>query len=231
MSLPLLTVAREILLLHRRNIEIVPVYVASEENLHADAASRLHSLPYWCLSRLLFDRIVTLWGSLEIDLFATKSSMKAARFFAWGSDAEAEAFDALAQLWDFNLAYAFPPPQILPRVIQKIRVSSGIFILITPFWPAQKWFAGIPTLKVMEVRKLPTSPPVVDLVTGDQPLRQLPLLVWKISGGFMDETSPTALSSSSAIVGDRHQRSDTTQSGRSLRTTFVLNEWNSIMSI
>ena len=34
----------------------MPVFVASEENLHADAASRLQSLPDWHLPRLLFDR-------------------------------------------------------------------------------------------------------------------------------------------------------------------------------
>ena len=151
-----LIAAREILLmLHRRKIEIVPVFVESEENLHADAASRLQSLPDWHLPRLLFERIKILWGSPSIDLFATKDSAQVARFFAWGRDAEAEAFDALAQLWNFDLAYAFPPPQIISRVLQKIEAASGTFILITPFWPAQKWFASIQLLKVVEVRKIP----------------------------------------------------------------------------
>ena len=231
-SLPLLIVAREILLeLHRRRIEIVPVFVASEENLHADAASRLQSLPDWHLPRLIFDRIAILWGCPDIDLFATKESSQVQRFFAWGRDEEAEAFDALAQLWNFKLAYAFPPPQIIPRVLQKIEVSSGTFILVTPFWPAQKWFASIQLLRVVEVRRIPPSPPVIDLQTNEPPLRHLPLLVWRISGGCMEGTSPTAPSDSSATVGDPRQRRDMTLPGQNSRIFFEPNAWDSIKSI
>ena len=50
-SLHLLEIARRILL-HRRQIEILPVYISSEENLQADAASRLQSIPDWRLPRV-----------------------------------------------------------------------------------------------------------------------------------------------------------------------------------
>ena len=153
------------------------------------------------------------------------------RFFAWGRDSEAEAFDALAQLWDFDLAYAFPPPQIISRVLQKIEASSGTFILITPFWPAQKWFASIQLLKVVEVRKIPPSPPVIDLQTNERPLRQLPLLAWRILGGCMEVTSPTGPFDSSATVGGRHQRSDTMPPGQNSKIIFEPIVWDSIKSI
>ena len=231
-SLPLLEVARDIhLFLHERRMEIVPVFVASQENLHADAASRLQALPDWHLPRLLFDRLVDEWGSPQIDLFATKDSTHRQRFFAWGEDDEAEAFDALAQMWDFDLAYAFPPPQIIPRVLRKIEASTGAFLLITPYWPAQKWFASIPLLKVMEVRRLPESPPIIDLTTGMQPLRQLPLLAWMILGGSKASSSPTHPSTFCAPVGDHRPQSDTTWPGENSRIFSQLEEWDSIASI
>ena len=93
-------------------------------------------------------------------IFATVSALTL-RFFAWGDALEAEALDALAQPWNFWLAYAFPP--LLLWVVQKISVSSGIFLLVTPFWPAQKWFPAVLDLQVMDVHRLPE---VVDLTSG-----------------------------------------------------------------
>ena len=109
--------------------------------------------------------------------------------------------------------------------------EDGTFILITPFWPAQKWFASILLLKVVEVRKIPPSPPVIDLQTNERPLRHLPLLAWRIFGGCMDAISPTAPSDSSATVGGHRQQSDTTLPGRNSRIIFDPSEWISIMSI
>ena len=62
------------------------------------------------------------WSSdvCSSDLFASTESTHLPRFFAWGEAPEAEALDALQQPWDFALAYAFPPPPILLRVLRKI---------------------------------------------------------------------------------------------------------------
>ena len=42
-----------------------------------------------------------------------------------------------------------------------------------PILATQKWFAGVQLLRVMEVRRIPTSLPVIDLQTGKQPLGRL----------------------------------------------------------
>ena len=102
--------------------------------------------------------------------------------FAWGDAPEAEALDALAQPWKFRLAYAFPPP--LLRVIRKIAVFSGVFLLVTPFWPAQKWFPAVLGLQVMHVHRLLATLEVINLTLGLPPLSHLPLLVWRIFGGL-----------------------------------------------
>ena len=231
-SRPLLLLAREILLLaHRHQIRILPVFVSSEENHLADAASRFLALPDWFLPEEVFLRIVRRWGLPIIDLFASTESAQVRRFFAWGEAPEAEALDALAQTWDFRLAYAFPPPPILLRIIRKIASSSGIFLLVTPFWPAQKWFPAILTLRVVDVRRLPEVPPVIDLTTGQPPLSRLPLLVWKIFGGSGRLPSPTPPSVSSATVGAPPLPRDTTPSGAPSETFSVPDEYLSFPSI
>jgi len=85
-------------------------------------------------------------------------------------------------VWEFPVAYAFPPP-LLPRVIRKIAASVGVFLLVSPFWPAQKWYPALLGLRVSEVCRLPEVPVVVDLVSSAPPLLHLPLLAWKIVGG------------------------------------------------
>ena len=62
-----------------------------------------------------------------------------------------------AQPWNFRLAYAFHPPLLL-CVIQKISVSSSVLLLVTPFWPAQKWFPAIMGLQVMDVHRSQVGP-------------------------------------------------------------------------
>ena len=113
-SLPLLRLATTILpFAHAQAIRILPVFVPSEENLLADAASRFRSLPDWRLREDVFRQIVERWGLPEVYLFATTASAHLPRFFAWGDAPAAEAYDALSQTWNFLLAYAFPPPALL----------------------------------------------------------------------------------------------------------------------
>ena len=108
-SLPLLQVASEVLLLADSfQIKILPVYVPSVQNLHADFASRFKELPDLHLLPAVFQRMCNRWGIPEIDLFASPDSHQLPRFFAWGSSMTPEAFDTLSHLWAFDLTYLFP---------------------------------------------------------------------------------------------------------------------------
>ena len=228
----LLQMARKIVLfLHHAGIQILPTFVSSEENLLADAASRRLTPPDWHLPAAIFDLIVDLWGLPEIDLFASQASAHLPRFFAWGNASGAEAFDALAQPWTFRQAYAFPPPPLLLRVSRKIAASSGVFLLVTPHWPAQKWFPALLGLDVVDVRRLPEIPPVIDLSTGALPLPHLPLLVWKILGSSSVSASPTPPSASSPTAGEAHRQNDMTPCGSVSRTFCLPGVFSSIPSL
>jgi hypothetical protein len=68
------------------------------------------------------------------------------------------------------LAFLFPLILLLKRVIRKLERSRGTFLLVTPYWDAQTWFASLQTLCVEDVRRLPFSDElIVDLTTGEPP--------------------------------------------------------------
>jgi len=187
----LLEAERILLLLHSRRLRVLPAFIPSEENLQADAASRFLLVPDWHLDARVFHQMVSLWGTPQIDLFASRHSAQCRRFMSWRAADKPEAVDALSVVWDFDLAFLFPPIPLLSRVVRKLEVSRGVFLLVTPYWEAQTWFASLQALPVLEVRRLPFHESlVVDLVTGVPPpsLERLFLVVWRICGGSGEST-------------------------------------------
>ena len=235
-SAALLSIATEILLLaDSLHLKIVPVYVPSEENLHADFASRFKSLPDLHLLPKVFGKICRLWGTPQIDLFASTESAQLPRFVAWGEAPRAEAFDALSLHWKFEMAYLFPRLPLIPRVLTKLRKSIGSFILITPFWPTQSWFPDLIQLQIQDARRLPLLPDlVVDLQTGCPPplLNSLHLVAWLISESPAAlKMSVSRLSDSSRQDGEDRQMIDTKEPGHLSSGFYVPEEFKFLQSL
>jgi hypothetical protein len=87
---------RIILLLHQRQLRILPAFLFSEENVQADAASRFQLVPDWHLDPYVFQLISSLWGPPQIDLFASRQSAQMMRFMSWRAADLPEAIDALS---------------------------------------------------------------------------------------------------------------------------------------
>jgi hypothetical protein len=207
-----------------------PAFIPSEENIQADAASRFQSIPDWQLAPRVFHQISSLRGPPLINLFASRRSAQMRRFFAWNAADNPETIDALSQKWDFNLAYLFPPIPVLKRVIRKLESSRGTYLLVTPYWDAQTWFASLQALAVEDVRRLPTSA-VIDLTTWDPPsnLVRLFLVVWTISG-CVGESTPSRIDNliSSRQDGSDPQKTAMSVRGSSSRTSSALPPFRSI---
>jgi hypothetical protein len=118
---------RILLLLHQRQLCIMPAFIPTEENLQEDAASRFQLVPDWHLDPRVFRRISSLWGPPQIDLFASLQSTQTMRFMSCRAADSPEAIDALSMRWDFALAYLFPPILLLKRVVRKLELSRGTF--------------------------------------------------------------------------------------------------------
>jgi hypothetical protein len=119
-----------------------------------------------------------------------------------------------------------------PKVGPKLETSRGTFLLVTPFWDAQTWFASFQALAVEDVRSLLMSADlVIDLMTGEPPpiLDRLFLVVWTISGGVGASTpSQTDRSISSRQDGSDLQKSAMSVRGSPSRTSFALPPFHSI---
>ncbi|CAC5423084.1 unnamed protein product [Mytilus coruscus] len=76
-------------------------------------------------------------GTPVIDLFATSMNKKLPVFCSPWPEETAVLVDALSMKWTGIFAYAFPPPIILNRVLQKIQKEDCVILLIAPMWPRQ----------------------------------------------------------------------------------------------
>ncbi|CAH2020341.1 unnamed protein product, partial [Acanthoscelides obtectus] len=66
---------------------------------------------------------------------------------------KAEFVNAFTRKWNYELAWIFPPPPLIPRVLQHLDRCRGTFILIVPRWEKAFWR---PALK-----KRATDPPLI----------------------------------------------------------------------
>jgi hypothetical protein len=76
-----------------------------------------------------------------VDVFANSTNHKCQRLLALvGGLAEgAVALDGLRYSWAGELPYLFPPVQLIPRVLQKLRVEEGAAVMVIPEWLSRPW--------------------------------------------------------------------------------------------
>ena len=117
---------------HHRNIHIQVRHIPEKLNVLADSLSRPDRIlpTEWSLDREIAHQIFSLWGTPQIDLFATRLNHLLPLFVSPVPDHRACAVDAISLEWKNLFAYAFPPFKLLPLVLNKIRDSNSLFILI-----------------------------------------------------------------------------------------------------
>ena len=137
------------------SIRLAPQFLPGSQNVLADALSRPHQLPHseWSLNMDVFLSLRRLWP-VQIDLFATSDNRRCSIYFSPLHDPMSAGTDAFLQSWDGLQAYAFPPVSLIPRVLAKLRASSGTELtLVAPHWARRPWFADLLLLSL--------APPVV----------------------------------------------------------------------
>lgn len=89
---------------------------------------------------MVFQTIVYRFGVSDIDLFASRINKKCNLYFSWHRDPEAIGVDAFTYLWSSMFFYAFPPFNLVLRVLNKIRSDQAQGIVVVPMWTSQPWF-------------------------------------------------------------------------------------------
>ena len=113
------------------------------------------------LNPRVFNAICHQWGRPQVDLFATRYNAQLTTFVSPVPDPLAYAVDAMVTPWAGMWAYAYPPPALLPLVLEKVADETVRLVLIAPFWPKRPWFPRLLELLVEPPWELPQWPDLV----------------------------------------------------------------------
>ena len=107
-----------------RSLTVKAEWIAGEENIDADEASRIQEDYKECqLNPEVFNWIQHWAGPLSIDLFASKENALLPKYVSLRAQEGSHYFDALAHPLPVTGGYANPPFILIPRVLQRIRVE------------------------------------------------------------------------------------------------------------
>ena len=208
---------------HHRNIHIQVGHIPGKLNVLANSLSRPDRIlpTEWSLDREIATQIFSLWGTPQIDLFATRLNHLLPLFVSPVPDHRACAVDAMSLEWKNLFAYAFPPFKLVPLVLNKMRDSNSRFILIAPCWPQRSWFSVILSLIIDFPRELPVHRGLVSQHQG-KVLHQNPAMLhlhaWKLSGVKSEvDTFLNSLPSVSINPAESLRSRSTLQGGRCSR--------------
>lgn len=124
-----------------RQITVFASYIRSSENVVADAESRrIHPDIEWQLADYAFKDIVVNLGRPQIDLFASRTNNKCAKYVSWHRDPDAYAINAFTISWTGLNFYAFPPFTMILKCLRKIITDEARGIMVVPQWPTQPWY-------------------------------------------------------------------------------------------
>ena len=129
-------------------------------NVLADILSRPSHISgtEWSLHPSVVRTLTRKWGIALLDLFATMWNHKLPPFVSPVPDPSAMAVDAVSMSWKTLWANAYPPPALLPRVLEKAQRDHCELILIAPHWPQAMWFPLLLGILVQPPLRIPNSP-------------------------------------------------------------------------
>ena len=165
-----------------RSLTVKAEWIAGEENVEADKASRIQEdFKESQLNPEVFKRLARWAGPLEIDLFASKNNALLPKFVTLRAHPESYYFDALAHPFP-KRGYANPPFILIPRVLQKVRIEQlDNLLLIAPLWTSQAWWPSLLELMSAPPLLLPRIPDLL-LVDNEPRLPRWDTVAWRLSG-------------------------------------------------
>ena len=184
----------------KNNMQIKAAHIMGKRNYLADLLSRKEIRSgEWVLKSSVVNSLFALWGQPMIDLFATQENKKAMLFCSWIPSQHAFALDALSVAWENMYAYAFPPIQLIHRVLCHMKQYQCTVILIAPCWPRQQWFPILLSLLIAKPVRLPCSPDLLSQSQGEvlhpEP-ETLNLMAWRLSTDTCQQRARQLLSAS-----------------------------------
>ena len=134
----------------KHGVWISAAHVPGKKNILADYYSRKQNdAKEWAITKCTFLKVTDIFGSPDIDLFASRTNHKTEQFVSWHPDPMSIGIDAFSLDWSvYKLSYCFPPFSVVAKVLKKVREEKATIILIAPFWHTQSWYPNLMPLLI-----------------------------------------------------------------------------------
>ncbi len=174
----------------RHRVKLTATHRPGVDNVLADYLSRNRADPLeWRLNPVIVRRLFELWGTPQIDVFASSTNYHLPLWFSRLPHPEAAATNGLVQPWTGLSLYAFPPIHLIFLTLVKIRSEEADeVVVVVPTWPRRPWFSLLTSLAIELPRTLPLKFDLLAQRLEDKGtlyhsgLKTLHLGAWKLSG-------------------------------------------------
>ena len=127
-------------LCQENNIRLSVEWVSRDENEQADALSRTEDANDYSLDPAVFEHLDKRWGPHTVDRFASVQTKLLPRFCSRFLNPGCEAVDAFTVNWKDENNWIFPPPYLIPRVLQHMARGKEHGTIIVPEWQSAPWW-------------------------------------------------------------------------------------------
>lgn len=158
-----------------RDIMISATHIAGVNNRLADSLSRsFNESVEWSLDTEVFRSLCQIFGTPKTDLFASRLNNKLPIYVSWKPDPGSVACNTFSIKWGVEFGYAFPPFNLIGRVLCKLERDQCTVLLICPYWTSQPWFPHLCSLLVAPPVLLPSCSSLLRCPIRDVPHPLLP---------------------------------------------------------
>lgn len=168
----------------KTNTRLHLTYIPSAIN-PADSPSRQMTTQIeWRIDQQYFRHLEQLWGTHDIDCFASYQNHQTQRYFSWKWDPKALSTNAFLTRWNrWKRVFICPPWNLLPRCLQHINQYPTAATIITPNWPSAIWYPVLLSMTQQPPIRVPPSM-IHPSLHGDDLLQKnqsWELLAWNVN--------------------------------------------------
>jgi hypothetical protein len=136
------------------DIRLHVAHIPGKENVLVDALSRMEVTGDYALRPEKYHQALELLGAHPtVDLFAHALNRKMDRFVAMDGPLAlgAVATDAFSFSWRKEIPYAFPPIQLIGRMLQRMHEEQVTAVVVIPKWPSEPWWNLFRDMQIMTI--------------------------------------------------------------------------------